>query len=401
MSGDIWTAIVCLCAAGLVAKVVHLWTRPHTSALGWICGALVALVAATLLQVDAVRAYVDGHTELDTSGTLSNCLTVLGLLCGQCVFLYLTHGEAEAKRRLRPRLWIGAATVLVMVVLLVTTPSDYADFLLRRDTSQQVPVVSAAAYVFVVYLVVVACGFIRSSWAYSLVAGRPSLRLGLWCLALASLIAVAYAVVRAAAMTGYLFGFEPEVLDGDLIGELFRTAIVNAVIGVLLPYVGASLGYDAFARWLRVNRSYRTLYPLWRQLDRAFPGTTLDRPALKRFALRRPDRALYRRVIEIWDGRLQLRPYLDPDVDGLVRAHPKAAGLSADELAATVEASLLADALRVRARVPGSTGDRLVPSPGAQLEDQSEVDWLTRVARTFVSSPVVREFASAPIPGRR
>ncbi|MFD0573204.1 DUF6545 domain-containing protein [Kitasatospora gansuensis] len=69
-------------------------------------------------------------------------------------------------------------------------------------------------------------------------------------------------------------------------------------------------------RWVRAWTAYWRIGPLWTALHRAVPEialstpTTRLRPAFPRGA----EFALYRRIIEIHDGLLALRPYVHPGV---------------------------------------------------------------------------------------
>jgi hypothetical protein len=108
------------------------------------------------------------------------------------------------------------------------------------------------------------------------------------------------------------------------------------------------------------------------------------------------DFRLYRRVIEIRDGRLVLRPYLAPGVAATARQLAEAAGLAGDQLQATVEAASLAAALHAKAGeqdVRGATtasegGGKPAGHPGG-ADLCGEVAWLVQVARAFDRSPVV------------
>jgi hypothetical protein len=97
-----------------------------------------------------------------------------------------------------------------------------------------------------------------------------------------------------------------------------------------------------------------------------------------------------RRVVEIRDGRLALRAYVPSETVETVRLACQAAALSAIDTQATVEAATLAVALREHARgeVPRSS-DPMPGVPGV-VDFNQEVDFLSRVARAYASSPVVR-----------
>ncbi|MFJ2954541.1 MAB_1171c family putative transporter [Streptomyces sp. NPDC087270] len=97
-----------------------------------------------------------------------------------------------------------------------------------------------------------------------------------------------------------------------------------AVACVLLAVGGATATtwrrvLAAPVRLVRAARAYRALEPLWSALYEAHPGIALrpskaGRRRTGKPALRDMQFALYRRVIEIHDGRLSLRPYYPADV---------------------------------------------------------------------------------------
>jgi hypothetical protein len=98
---------------------------------------------------------------------------------------------------------------------------------------------------------------------------------------------------------------------------------------------------------------------------------------------------LHQAVVEIRDAVLALRPYLDPQLPANARKAAQSAGLAGDELAAAVEASVLAAAVQARASgTPGPATDE-IPQwqhvPGPDLH--SEAAWLVRVARAFDQDP--------------
>ncbi|GLY46665.1 hypothetical protein Lesp01_03210 [Lentzea sp. NBRC 102530] len=298
-------AVVATGCAALVLRLFQLH-RGANPAMTWITASLGVLTASLVLQFSVVRAAVDAVTTLNTAGTLSNCGTLLAAACAQRGFLHVVRPGARSSV-LR---WTSAVVVLV-VVLFALVPSNYEEVLAHASEEIQVPVTSASGYVYLVALAVLCVGLIRASWAYVLIAERFSLRYGLIAIALAAVIAVAYTVVRISAMVTYQLGVVVPAIRGNLIGNLYLTASGLVFLGIALPLVGGRLGLDHLAHWFRVNRSYRRLGPLWRALHAEFPGLALDVPT-RLAGFRHPEHALYRRIIEIWDGRLRLRPHLDP-----------------------------------------------------------------------------------------
>ncbi len=169
---------------------------------------------------------------------------------------------------------------------------------------------------------------------------------------------------------------------------------VLAVVTALLTVGGATAmlwagALGAPVRWLRARRRHRALEPLWSALHAVMPEIALAsaEPArLGRYGWR-AEFALYRRIIEIRDGALALRPWSDPRSAGW--AAPE--GVAADD--AVLEAAGIAAALEHRAAGPprrdraGEGGPYAVrPIPGTV---DAEARWLLRVTAAFTGSPAV------------
>ncbi|NJP65372.1 MAB_1171c family putative transporter [Streptomyces spiramenti] len=132
-------------------------------------------------------------------------------------------------------------------------------------------------------------------------------------------------------------------------------------------------------RRLRARRRHRALGPLWRALHEATPEIALA-PASDRLrpGWRTAEFALYRRVIEIHDGLLLLRPHFPTDA-----AYPPE-GPTVAPGAAAADAARISRALENRRRgvAPGGAAGPPTPPPGGDtLED--EVAHLLRVTQEF------------------
>jgi hypothetical protein len=95
---------------------------------------------------------------------------------------------------------------------------------------------------------------------------------------------------------------------------LFRIAITGVLLGLAVPLLSRRLGVDRIVRWIALDRQYRLFFPLWSALRTEFPAISLH-PSPRRLPFTSPDSVLYRRMIEIWDGLLCLRPYVEGAVD--------------------------------------------------------------------------------------
>lgn len=151
----------------------------------------------------------------------------------------------------------------------------------------------------------------------------------------------------------------------------------------------------ALPRWLRTRRAYHRLEPLWTELHCLFPEIALAPSGA--VWLRSPQQAefaLYRRVIEIRDGHMALRPYREPGLVDQVRrmlGGVPETGPAAARHAAVVEAAVMAAALENKRA--GRRCDTEAPpdpptAPPARTVD-AEADWLLSVTAAFTRSPVV------------
>jgi hypothetical protein len=169
----------------------------------------------------------------------------------------------------------------------------------------------------------------------------------------------------------------------DLVSNIFGVACAVLVVAACLLARWREI-LAAPHRWTRWYLTYRRLAPLWEAL-------TAEMPQLALGARRVPgglEFALYRRVIEIHDGRLALRPYMP----GRMQRPPDGDASGRDQaLAALNEAACIAAALN---------NLRLGHRPGTAPADQNsyqfgeglgsvhaEAAWLAQVSTAFARLP--------------
>jgi hypothetical protein len=208
-------------------------------------------------------------------------------------------------------------------------------------------------------------------------AGLP--RLGLRTIALGTGMIAGYAAVKTVLIVlrgaGVPIDFEAVAPGGHV---LQGAGTLLAVAGALVP---------AGRRARSVLTTYRDLLvlrPLWTAMRDAFPEVILFTPRRAVIEMAGVDDVhlrLYRRVIEIRDGMLALRPYLP----GLDHETPEA------------EAAAIALALRRRADgVPAADGARGFAPVGPEMSD--EVAWLSRVSRAYRKGGFTARAAPLPRP---
>ncbi|MBO0804074.1 MAG: hypothetical protein J2P25_13495 [Nocardiopsaceae bacterium] len=167
-------------------------------------------------------------------------------------------------------------------------------------------------------------------------------------------------------------------------------SVLLPTAGVTLPVLGGAVT-AAWRFWQQV-RMLIALGPLWERMRNTFPQISLPEHGTR--VRLDPAFRLYRRVIEIGDGRTLLRPYMRPEVSAVAAAAATRIGLRGDELRATVEAARIVAALRARHIADRCDPEGCDPPPPDHAEAEvpdlpAEAAWLAKVARAYATSPIV------------
>jgi hypothetical protein len=215
------------------------------------------------------------------------------------------------------------------------------------------------------------------------------LRTGLRATALGALISLVYVADRLTDLVVAHFGvnlaaWDPLPEAGASIGSML------IMLGMTMHMWGPSA--SGLAKRYRRLRAYRKLRPLWKALYTRDPGIALDIPSfgLARWRsiallLRDLDYRVSRRVIEVRDGVLALRPYIDEDIVRTAREGAVRVGVPADELEAAVEAAEISAALdrSEEAEVQRDASAVPVVMNTAPEDLDAELTWLSTVAKYF------------------
>ncbi|MFI8361530.1 MAB_1171c family putative transporter [Streptomyces sp. NPDC085612] len=134
--------------------------------------------------------------------------------------------------------------------------------------------------------------------------------------------------------------------------------------------------------WARAYRSYRALYPLWRDLYESSPDIALEPPGASVSDL---DYRLHRRVVEIRDGWRDLRPYIDRAAPGTDLPDAAAEGAGTEQRQAVTEAAQIRRALSAKraGTVPRDNKDAGDFDDRNTDNFRAEVAWLTRVVAAY------------------
>jgi uncharacterized protein DUF6545 len=212
-------------------------------------------------------------------------LAMVGAVWAGAQVLLRLHGlPASARRHTAWALAGGAAMVVT--------------FTLAPDVMPQSPFVMEYCIAYAVALLPEFAVIGRLCLQDARKAPDRILRTGLGLVVAGIVAAAAYMVIRTVIAISARAPFDFDYGRGFLLSKaLPTTAHLLVLVGVGVP---------AAAGWLRRHRQYRRLGPLWLALYRAEPAIALEPPRTTVFPTRLQ---LYRRVIEIRDGLLVIRPY--------------------------------------------------------------------------------------------
>lgn len=395
MSGELLGAIPMVLAwAAVVYKLPALCRSLRDPAVQAYWASLLCLALTLTVLLPPVYLALDGLLGVpNLARLLGNGLALLACWMVQIFLFHLNYPADHAWPKARRAGWWLAATLALMTVFFTLAPVDEEaiDFVGRYG---DVPFVLEYRLAFFAYSWLALITIVRLAWRYGQLADRPALRLGMRLVAVGGGFGFAYMTHDALRAVAARAGLGQLLPQAGLISQvLMATTVSLMLIGATMPAWGPRVGVPVLYGWVERYRAHRRLYPLWRALYQAAPEIALLPPPsalADALAVRDLDFRLYRRVVEIRDGSLALRRYLEPQVVEEAQQRCQAAGLSDEEAQAVVEAASLAAALQ--ARVHG----RAVDQPLRTLQTHgggdvtSEVRHLEGVARAYQHSPIVR-----------
>ncbi|WP_086825821.1 MAB_1171c family putative transporter [Allokutzneria sp. NRRL B-24872] len=334
--------------------------------LMWIAVSLVVLAPETERLIVLVQPMPN------TARLLGNFVQLLAVY--HMVGIAYSPRAERPPRVLRTLLFVTWAT---LTVLMSFSGKDFSKNIFAAAMSN--PALIAYGLVFLLYATGCIAVFVHVISRYA-----RQCEPGLFRSGLVTIIAAAV----CSALWGAWSSLQPLLMLGFDLSPSLRAPVdrVLAVVSVLLWLVGSTMAWwDKVLRRVAAHRGYHAIGPLWTELTAALPRIALtSRSRLPRNV----EFALYRRIIEIRDGDLALRPFVPPQIDSWVRE--AAPSVDSRELAVLVEACSLAAALVSHdAEYQWGSPHRAPPREDPCVE--SETAWLTSVSRAFTGSPVVAE----------
>ena len=231
------------------------------------------------------------------------------------------------------------------------------------------------------------------AWRYARCIPVRHIGLGMYAVATAAVAEFAVTAAKSCEIIATISGTRASE------AETAGTAVTQGV--AIIQIIAGATAWAWAPMLISTGRQCRTwtawwrLRPLWAAVLQAALGVQLPAQPGTRFNARY---RLHRRVIEIRDAELALRPWWDGQLVGQAADAARAAGLSPDRRYAILEAVMILTALD--ARLCGarccSPGTLSIPPPGNDLE--SETARLLMVSRAMRHSPIVQRFSRRPGP---
>jgi hypothetical protein len=343
---------------------------------------LVALALAATFFVPSVYVATQDLTGVpNLADLIARCAVLMASFGAQSLLLHLTQEPIAAIRMSRRRAVALASAMVLLVVLFMLAPVHETGTLRLTSEFGGSPWVIGYFVVFAGYLGIALVDVLRGGLRYASKAGTP-ISMALRLIAIGCGFGLLYVAEKIGYLIAVLLGGSPSAAVESSVARML------AVVGGLFVLAGSLVPalYPAWRRTVhRVSayRAHRELHPLWSALRELHPEIAFD-PASSEFRdrlrVRDLDFRLYRRIIEIRDGRLALRPFLDADVARRSREHALRRGLTGNDVEAAVEAGVLAAGIE-NARKKRQPATVLAASQDGGKDFMSEVEWWLQVVR--------------------
>ncbi len=383
-SGDAMMLLLAVltAAAALYRVPRHRSAKPAKWALSGTLGVLSLGLALKSPGLYLVVGAATGAAQF--AQLLIDSCAVLSAFGTQIVLLHMLRPPEQIKVGMRRRAGLASVALLLMALFFFAADPVAGDADLRRMHSDD-PGLLQFRVLYLAYLSWAFCDIARLCWRFSAVAdGRP-MAAGLRCIAAGGAVGLGYVAAGVVQLVGAANDDAPAVEAAHQASNLL------IAVATLLVVTGSTLPALATRRYARRPAAAvpEAVESLWSSLTDALPDVVL--PVGQASAIEET----YRRVIEIEDARLALRPLRTRKVQAAADLAVKCRGVRPFERAAALEAAALTLAVDCRSASPecGSGGVSNAPVPDGVPADrdlQSEVEWLSSVGRWHSDTELVQ-----------
>jgi hypothetical protein len=393
MNGTLYPVVALFAWAVVLgsAKRIPAMVKQPARLTTWTLYLFFALIFTTGWEV--VWDRLDGWTGLPESNTLITMCLVVCYSATALVLLQLWSYTPDRARR-RSEVTVCAAVVVLILMVSLFLRSDTAHRHQQSFTAWYGGSVQYETYLLIYLMTYTAAEVevIRLCRRYAKVTTRSWLRTGLITTTVGAVIGLLYALTRLADIAAAHAGVD--------ISRLEDVAEVGAGLGALLVMIGLTLHWwgpriSAVVRKPRRLIAYTRLRPLWACFYALDPSIAFDdqrrtgsarivgRVRAAKRVLKDTEYHVGRRIVEIRDGILTLRPYQDPDYAQRVRTHYDGRGLIGDDLDAAVTAASIHAALGAHEAAPRREQPPSLAAGKVPADFDAELAWLLKVTKHF------------------
>jgi len=419
MNGTLYPLVALFAWVVLISGIRRLpaISKEPTRLATWCLYACFALVFT--VSWAGVWSRIDTWTGLPASNVLiSQCLVICYCALQTAVVQLWAYAPDQARHRVKVTLSAYAAVLITMITLFLRcdTADDLQQSLKEHNLQPGFNEWYGGSVEYLVYLLIylmtISVGAIvvmRLCLRYSKAISRSWLRTGLITTAVGAALGELYSITRLTDIIAARANLD--------IAPWENVAEVSAGLGSLLIMIGLTLHWwgpriSALARRWRRLIAYTRLRPLWARfyaLDASIAfddhrptgaGSVLGRVRAATRVLGDVDYHLTRRVVEIRDGILTLRPYQDPAYAERIRAHFVSCGIAGDDLDAAVAAEQIHAALEACGATTRNDGPAAATAGNVPGNLDAELAWLLKVTAHFIRQSTARPsgFADADPP---
>lgn len=351
--------------------------QPNQRSL-WL--ALLLGATAMSLQITVIYEFATRLVGRDLPGINRDIIAdVIGLFAAAAIFSFVLNVVGKSTYA---RLTYGAAFLVATVLMLINRYFDP-----RTPTGLSQDSTAGIAY----WLVLLLYHSIANTWC-SYICWRCFLRTRSSPLKAALLL---FSVGTALAALLMLLSLLHFFTGFDSIKHLFP--LVRAAEAFLYGAAASVPIVKSISRSTRATAWLSQLYPLWRDITQNIDGLTLHKPRgyfLYLFlACIDQSQGLYRKIIEIQDGILELKRYVPPETLLAASHYAQTQGLSQNDIPAATTACWIASAVHNRSRGHQPLADHQ-DQPQQNTSLSAEAAHLSKVT-FFYSSPLPAEFGTS------
>lgn len=300
----------------LVALRLRALGQSSTQRLLW--AGLVALAASVTLEVPRVAETLDGLICTNVAHLVKHILVVVAALAINEVVRNLALQPAAGREGRRRRVAFVVAAIALLIVLFLIAPVHDRHMPGFTAAASGEPLLLTYWATYIVALGATLVAVCRLTWHAIRTFPAGPLRASMWWIGIGATVGLAYCSHKAA------FLVTSTITDADWLSPSTADRVQTLLMGTTLLALVVGVQWPAVSRWgpvrnLRAGRAYRLLGPLWRDYHEAAPEIALE-PTVETNAVhprREAEMHLYRRIIEIRDGMLDVRPYGRPEAHDL------------------------------------------------------------------------------------